>query len=416
MKKSVAIISPEFRPYTNWGGVATFNEELALLLSDMGLDVHVIAYNPISNTNQKEIFPHVTRHLVSLKTDNKAINVCYYKLLRPILSLFFRSIPDFLFFLEWNFFAWWYFRKLNHKKRFIAIHSPSYFSPSILIKTLNNQIKLILHIQGPQEGLNIFLPRKLDNIIKAKVENWFATSLADIVITCNLELKNKYASMSKKPQSVLFIPNFVTIRLRTTRANKFNPNNLVFWGRLENRKGTETLIKAYIFLRKNNPKLHLWLLGKDDAGLKLGQRFVGLDQFLDILNVPENIKQSIHHIPRIDERNTLRELVKTLNGICVFPSHHEPFGFVYVEAMAEGMITIGSSMGEGKNIINHGINGFISDTKSSSLCKTILLIQSLSKNEITKISKSAQKRVEAKYSLQAALAAYRKLYKSLSIY
>lgn len=408
-KYSVAVISPEFRPYTNGGGAATFNEELAHVLSDIGLDVHVISFHPEGKVFQKKLGDNITHHLIGLKTDIKALNFIYHKCIRPFLSLTFFRLPELFFVVEWNFFCWWYFRKLHKEKHFIAIHSPSYHCPSLLIKLLYKKIYLSIHIQGPQEGLNKYIFKNLDYELKARLERLFTTRFSDVVVTCNMSIAQQLDSLPIRPKRTIYIPNFIS-NLPTNTIEQPNLDNLVFWGRIEYRKGVEVLINTYLQLRNRNKKLRLWLIGEVAPSLRMGSRFVSLQEYLDNLNVSEELKHGIYHVPKIDNKETLKSLIRMLNGICIFPSLHEPFGFVYIEAMSMGMITIGTSSGEGKLIIVEGKSGFVSDPTVKGLTNTLKTIFSLSNSELLSIAMAARKRVEMDYSSQAVAGKYRDIY------
>jgi L-malate glycosyltransferase len=74
----------------------------------------------------------------------------------------------------------------------------------------------------------------------------------------------------------------------------------------------------------------------------------------------------------------------------VMVSESEAFGLVYLEAMGKGCITIGTR-GQGiDGIIQHGINGFLCESKNSDhLTEMFRYIASLSSEELTNISRKA---------------------------
>lgn len=409
-KKKIAIISPEFRPYTNWGGIATFNENLAYLLRDLGNEIDVISFNPHGNHEVRQLSSGITHHSITFKTNFKAINFAYYKFLKPTLSLLLFKFPNLIFFLEWNFFSFMYFFKIHTNKKFVTIHSPSYFSPSLFIKLYFKSITLITHVQGPEEDLMNYTTKNLDKLFKAKIEKWFVRHLSNIVIVCNKTLKKKIKAKSK----VLYIPNFIYSRSKieqTPKNTKTDTNNIVYWGRIEHRKGVEPLIKAFITLKKRNRKLKLWLIGDSYPALKYKNNFVTLEEFSHKLQIPTEISNDIFHIPRIDNPITLKTVVQKINGLCVFPSLHEPFGFVYIESMSMGMVTIASSSGEGKKIISKNIDGFVSEPTAESLAKSIVTIQNLKVNQLNSITKNAIQKVNDNYSSSSISSQYKSLYK-----
>lgn len=411
--QTIAIISPEFPPLTNWGGVATFNHSLAQLLAQLGFEIHVISFNSSGKTQRQRILPNVTLHLIGLKTQNRFFNFGYFRILRPLVSFFFRQLPQSFFILEWNLFVGLYFWKLHQQKKFLTIHSPAYYAPSILVKLFFPQLKLIVHLHSSQTQLNKFFPPSSDLKMIEKIEQWFVSQLADNVISCNRELVETSVSLHNQSKPI-FIPNFIDATNQSPLTKKFNPNTLIFWGRLENRKGVEPLILAFIKLRSQNPKLSLWLIGDDSRGLKFKHQFLSLHQFLDQLHLPPEYRRSIHYLPRIDDRARLFQLVKTLAGICIFPSIHEPFGLVYLESMNLGMVTVGSNQGEVPNIIDHEVNGWICPATPRDLAKTIISIQNTPRQKIQSIRKAAQKKIQTHYSLEAVKSRYSQFYHQLA--
>lgn len=410
-KKIVAIVSPEFRPHTNWGGIATFNEELAYLLEKIGFEIHIFTYNPNGDSEIRLISKNITHHLIPLKTSSKIFNFSYHKFIRPILKIVFKALPNLFFFLEWNFFSLFYFKKIAKNMHIFSIHTPSFSSPALFIKTFFRSIPLIVHIQSLDKEAMFFSKKSVDSHIKGNIEKLYIKYFSNIVVACNKSLKNKISSFYKK--KIYFIPNFVHIKkskkvVSYTSRNKLD--NLIFWGRIEHRKGVEQLIKAFIKLKKDNAKLKLWLIGDSYQTLLFKGKYLNLAQFINAQDINSEIKDDIHHIPRINSRSTLRKLAQDIGGISVFPSLHEPFGFVYIESMSMGLLTIASNSGEGANIIDHDIDGFVCAPSANKIVDTILHIQKLNKDTLDLISQNALKKVQTKYSISAVIHKYKKIY------
>ena len=65
----VAIISPEFPPLTNWGGVATFSKNLSILLKENKHDVEIFTHAKDVSFVKKE--DGIKIHYVPFKTNSK---------------------------------------------------------------------------------------------------------------------------------------------------------------------------------------------------------------------------------------------------------------------------------------------------------------------------------------------------------
>lgn len=412
-RRQVAVISPEFPPLTNWGGVATFNDQLSRLLSARGYEVHCISYNPSWQFVRKQQASGGTHHLIGFKTNHRWFNVLYHRGIRPILVLLLSRFPDLLFFLEWNFYVLLYMNRLLKEHDFVAIHAVSYHSPALLIRLLHRSIPLIVHIQGPQEYLQPFIPGSLDSRIKARLESFFSLQLADVLVSCNRDLAITLGTRRGSPAASVYIPNFIVPSVN--RMRPVRKDTVVYWGRIEHRKGIEPLVTAFSRFARRYPKATLWLIGTDEGLLRLGSRFVPLHEYLFAQDIPESVRTRIHHIPGISEKAALRGLVQTLNGIAVFPSLFEPFGFVNIEAMSWGIPTIGSTRGESARIITDGATGFLCEPSAAGILRALQKVRATETRVLAEIRAAAQREVRKKYSVQAVMSSYRDLYRRLGI-
>lgn len=90
--------------------------------------------------------------------------------------------------------------------------------------------------------------------------------------------------------------------------------------------------------------------------------------------------------PRKEVQSRLEEA-----DIFILISKHETFGLVYLEAMIQGCITIGSRNGGIDGIIKDGINGFLCEEGScEDLTRILLHINSLTAGEKIRISQNAK--------------------------
>lgn len=117
--------------------------------------------------------------------------------------------------------------------------------------------------------------------------------------------------------------------------------NILFIGIDFERKGGQTLLEAFKTIRKEIPRAILTIIGPDLKGL------------------PENVIC----LGRIKKNTTDGEqrLLKAYRDASIFvmPSHYEPFGIVFAEAMAHKLPCIGTNTCAMPEIIDDGVNGFI---------------------------------------------------------
>lgn len=400
---NIAIISPEFPPLTNFGGVATFNKNLAKVLASMGHKVYVLTFDGVGDEEKKERKDGINIIYVKLKTRFKIVNFFYYKfplgILRVILG---RYLPDFLFFLDWNIFSFIAFRNLNKKISFSVIHTPTYNGPAFFIAAFYRKIFLFLHSQGPEYLLNKYKEPSLNSKVKSLIEKIYMTKYSSRITTCsNNVLKEVASTFPSSREEIVHIPNFIDARLYKNNE-QLDKNNIVFFGRLEYRKGPDILLNSFIRLAKTNTNLRLYFIGANEYGFKFKNKMYDFYNLLEKIDIHPSIRKRIFVFPRINDMNTLIEFLKNIKGVAVFPSRYEPFGFVYIEAMALGYLVIASNRGGGKEITHHGKNGFLVQPKISSLTNTLKKVSKLTDKEIAQITTNATLTVIKNFSLPTA--------------
>src|SRR5258708_6134506 len=187
---NIVLISPEFPPLTNWGGVATFVQNLAELLVKQNHTVHVLTFDGRGEEEKSVLKNGMTIHYVRYKTKNKLFNVLYYRFPFGFIRLFLsRYFPSLLFIVDWNVFSFLLFLKLNKSKKFDVIHVPTYFAPGLIVRIFFGSTPQIFHVQGPQEFINKYEVVNRDRAIKAWIENVYTNWGASAVVTCSKNLE-----------------------------------------------------------------------------------------------------------------------------------------------------------------------------------------------------------------------------------
>jgi glycosyltransferase involved in cell wall biosynthesis len=145
-----------------------------------------------------------------------------------------------------------------------------------------------------------------------------------------------------------------------------DPDLVLFAGQLNDRKGLPTLLEAIqtVMLRRPGTRLRCVGANKKEPGqLSPAEKY--LSSFPSRLRPRVDFVGSIAHDRMPDEFRRA--------GLCVFPSTTEGLGIVVVEAMACGVPVIYMKDGVGPEVITHGVDGLLCDTRSpDSLAGTIL--------------------------------------------
>lgn len=200
--------------------------------------------------------------------------------------------------------------------------------------TFNNKIRLSTKIIHFFESLFVRLPNVL-----------LYTSTQAHALRC----KKIYKLSSKK---VNIIPLGVNLPKMNTKKNIIYSNNrdlrIVFIGRIEDRKGIFTLIKAIPIVLKTEPRAMFYVIGKSSI------------DFFSVIQkiVPIQFLPHICYLGYINSKEQISYFLKFAD-ICVFPSLYESFGYAIIEAMSYGSVVISTKTGGIPEIITHGLNGFL---------------------------------------------------------
>jgi phosphatidylinositol alpha-mannosyltransferase len=127
--------------------------------------------------------------------------------------------------------------------------------------------------------------------------------------------------------------------------------NILFVGRLEERKGLIHLLKAYHRLRKRHVDARLLVVG---AGAKLREykRYVGLRQMRDV-----------EFVGRVNEREKARYFASA-DIFCAPSTGQESFGIVLLEAMAAGVPIVASDIHGYKNVVQRDVSGLLVEPRN----------------------------------------------------
>ncbi len=141
------------------------------------------------------------------------------------------------------------------------------------------------------------------------------------------------------------IENFQAIPKPEARTELgFQPDAqiVLYVGRFDQRKGIETLVRAFAQIKNNatnGSNLRLVIVGGSEAGQSDGIERERIGAIVETLGLTENTlfagRVGHDRLP----------LYYTAADVCVIPSHYEPFGLVAIEAMACGTPVVASDVG-----------------------------------------------------------------------
>ena len=129
---------------------------------------------------------------------------------------------------------------------------------------------------------------------------------------------------------------------------QFKENNILYVGKLEERRNVYFLIDVFRELYKRNSDIRLVLIGNGDKDYK--------ENFLKYIENEVNEGSIIYK-----EKASQKELISYYREASVFllPSYYEIFGMVLLEAMYFGVPVVSSINGGSTTLIENKYNGFI---------------------------------------------------------
>jgi len=191
------------------------------------------------------------------------------------------------------------------------------------------------------------------------------------------------------------------------RDKKKKVPDVLFVGRLEKRKGVETLFKAIPIVLEEVPDAQFHIVGKDTNLTPNGGSY---REFL-LQNLGKKYHKNVWFVGYVDD-NELKDFYRNCD-IFVAPSLYESFGLIYLEAMAWGKPVIGCDAGGAREVIMNGKTGYLvpPDTPGD-LANAIIDI--LSDDELgEKMGINARKRVEETYTSEIMAKETLEVYKKL---
>jgi len=142
----------------------------------------------------------------------------------------------------------------------------------------------------------------------------------------------------------------------TSRKNIDTSPHIVFFGRMEYRKGVLDLAAAIPIILKTFPNALFSFIGQAaESPIK------GIDMKAYLQKILQRNNRSVSFPGRLTRSELIAHLQK--GDVFVFPSHYESFGLALCEAMAAGKAVIASRNGGMGEIVEDGISGLLVNPK-----------------------------------------------------
>lgn len=176
---------------------------------------------------------------------------------------------------------------------------------------------------------------------------------------------------------------------------KFPLNTVLYFGRLEKRKGAFVFASAIPIIFKNFPEAFFVFAGPDRSSPSGGSTEMEIKQYLHDQNIPEQRIRFLGMVERKRLFNCYREA-----SIVVVPSLYEDYPYSVIEPMSIGAAVVTSDCYGIPEIVTHGENGLLSKTGDSHDLAMQILELLKAPSQIERIGKEAKVFIATECSAQ----------------
>lgn len=286
------------------------------------------------------------------------------------------------------------------KKKFDIIHfniSPTWINGSSMLLRVAKlrQTHTVLNIHDIP-----YLMQQAENLpLSFPFRQWLSIqgdcNSADRIVVNSKFMRDNVVNWYRiKHDKIVVIPNGIDLERFTGNDDRImleGDPSILYFGHLQRLKGVDILIQAIAKLRSELPNIKLHFVGG------------GNSRYYALLAKKEGVeKHVIFH--GWAKQSMVASYYKSAD-ICVFPSRHEGFGIVILEAMASGMPVIASDIPSFREIISDGIDGRLFKSEDAdALSKAVIALyrdphlrKELSRNAFEKATEYSWENIADKY-------------------
>jgi glycosyltransferase involved in cell wall biosynthesis len=345
----ICLISEEFPPETGWGGIGTYAQILARGLTELGHRVHVIARTWGEDSSQD--VDGVQLHRLAVPEPSWRRGTC-------TLSTHFYATRHVLY---WAYRVSQLIRRIHAVERLDIVESPEFHAQGLwtafraaripMVVKLHTPAWLCRRINGGASGTS----SRWDTLISEHLE-YLLTRAARMITSPSRSLVGQVVRKWRlRARAVRVVPNPVDTDLFCPTGTSPPPGSLLYVGRIERRKGVETLIEAMAQVHREFPAAVLRLVGSDDPSGPNGSSMTQhLRKRCHDLSLPEKTVRFLGPLARA----ALPEVYRSA-AICIVPSLYENLPYTCLEAMGSGCAVVASDAGGIPEIVTADLDGLL---------------------------------------------------------
>lgn len=265
------------------------------------------------------------------------------------------------------------------------LNHPSLF---LLNRIIKNKIDypIISIVHHPRYKENHFFVFKYVYML---IEKIYFSTIDGFVYVSDSTRKNVENLIGKKTPSIIANPAGNRLQSSFSESDIINRarNNkllkLLFVGSVTERKGLLLLIESLKMIPKSMWKLTI--IGNNRSDLNY-------TKLIKKTILKYNLNENILFTGTLNDIKLIQQYQE--NDLLVMPSYIEGFGITYLEGMSFGLPAIGGNQGAAKELISHGINGFLVSPVNSEELTGHIIELIYDKKKLIKMSLAARKQFD----------------------
>lgn len=354
--RNICLLTEEYPQETGWGGIATYNQNLALGLADAGHKVYVISGCVEEPSVSRE--GNIEIHRVKFHPKKRWQQKLHWNWVQPFLR---KRYLEFLRRLEFGLAARKKFKWLQDRVPLHVVESPEYYGAAWFVQRKFKQYPMIVKLHTPAQ-VNCYINStpvtrdvKLCNVFEKG-----STKRADLVCAPSqkiIDICTKRWIPSLRNVELLEYPIDTGFYTPSETTWSSGPKVFLFTGRFEVRKGVHILVEAFDRIARKHPDIELHMAGHDTPTFAIGERTgVHFKEFMETLDLADDTLKRIKFLGR----KTLAELIPLYQSAyaSIIPSvSFENFPNSCLEAVACGNAVIVTDAGGMVEMAPDGVSG-----------------------------------------------------------
>lgn len=270
-------------------------------------------------------------------------------------------------------------------------HRASFYRKRLFIKKANRTgKKILIHLHGSE--FDVFYKNECNEKQKNEIKRIF--DMASVVVVLSEEWQKKAMDFCN-PDKLIVLYN--AVKIPDFKRFDYDDNNVLFLGRLGNRKGSFDLLKAVPEVLKIVSDAHFYLGG--DGEIAQTQEMIR----------KLGIEKTVSYIGWVtgEEKKDMLKKCSTF----VLPSYHEGMPMALLEAMSYGDAVISTTVGGIPKVIQNGYNGLLIEPGDiKGLTDAIIRVLT---NDKPFLGQNAFKTIEEKFNAEKNIIILLEIYKEM---